>query len=186
MPLLLWSNQFITDIRAIDQDHRMLVDIVNTLFDDMQADEACTACARNLDALIRYTQEHFKREEKFMEAGGYPHLASHMRQHERLTQSIHRLRAAYRADPEALRAADVWVFLRRWLGDHIVKSDMDYVPYLKGDKAGAPRGERIDALKAVTVRVPADKVDLLFRCSAMLLDGGKAADQLAKLVAAGR
>lgn len=185
MPLLSWTNDLATGIRAIDADHRMLFDITNALHESVVEGGKAQSVGPHLAALARYIEEHFEREETFMERSGYPRLAEHMREHQELVQSIHGLQQLHQDNPTALRESQVWEFLTMWLNQHIRKSDMDYVPFVSG-RVRVERDPAVasaPAIRAVTVRVPAAQVDTIFRCAAVLSEGGSACDALTRLVA---
>ncbi|OGQ98992.1 MAG: hypothetical protein A2521_06140, partial [Deltaproteobacteria bacterium RIFOXYD12_FULL_57_12] len=176
MPLITWSDNLQMNIRVIDNDHRMLVDIINALSDSLQKGEEPTAISDHLKALSHYVEEHFAREEGFMEAAGYPQLREHMAQHQKLALTVYELIQINQEQPNQLRRPEVQAFLKTWLTDHILKNDMRYVPYLRGNMHGAPSG--LHGLKAVTVRVPTDKISLIFKCAMALTAGGKEAARL--------
>lgn len=182
MPLLNWTDEFKTNIRAIDNDHRLLVDIVNGLHEavsDGRVDE--TAAEQGLTALVLYVEDHFRREEAFMRASGYPRLAEHMRRHQELAFAVYEIQHMFRQDPQSLLRPEVWEFLGNWLSMHVRGCDLDYVPWLRGEKEGEPQppGER---WRAVTMRVPARALPTLFRAAALLGEGGEKAEELRRFL----
>lgn len=182
MALLTWSEDLLTGIRAIDNDHKMLVDIINGLYDCVHTGAAESKIDQTLDALVRYVEAHFEREEKFMYASHYPGTQAHVKEHQAISRQVYNLLQLYRADIDTLRQPPVWEFLSLWLFHHIRKSDMHYVPYLQGQKAGKAPDESTD-LRTVTVRVPGEQVDAILRCAAVLSSGGARADALLRTIA---
>lgn len=170
MPLITWSDKLQMNIRVIDNDHMMLIDIVNALSDGLlkQADQE--HIAEHLSALAHYVEDHFQREEGFLADAGYPHLDTHMKQHQKLAHTVYDLIDINRNDPQKLHKPEIQDFLKTWLTDHILKCDMHYAPYLRGNKNGSPVAK--DTLKAVTVRVPPDKVGFILKCAMALSSGG--------------
>jgi hemerythrin len=167
-----------TGIRAIDNDHRMLFDIVNALHDEIDNQAHAEKIDSALVALIRYVEEHFAREEKIMEACRYADLGQHMRLHQSLSQTVYSLLHLFRTEPEKIVWSEVQAFLNQWLKNHIMKCDSAYVPAVRNFTAG-PGHEAPPSLQAVTVRVPPDQIDLIFRCASALADGGDPARLLA-------
>jgi hemerythrin len=181
MPRISFTAQLATGIKAIDNDHRMLIDIVNALHDEIDSQAHASQVDSALAALIRYVEEHFAREEKIMEACRYTDLASHMKLHQNLAQTVYSLLRLFRTEPEKIVWAEVQAFLNQWLINHISKCDMAYVPAVRNFTANQT-AEAPPSLQAVTVRVPPDQVDLIFRCASALADGGDPARMLADTV----
>jgi len=183
VPPLVWTEELSTGIRAIDNDHRMLFDIANALHACAEQGGDPDEIGRHLEALIRYAEEHFAREETFMERSGYPGLDAHMREHQCLTAAVYRLQDMHAADPANVTAPQLWAFLSDWLVGHIRNGDMAYVPYLRGQSPGAAEPRR-RAMRAVTVRVPDDRVGAVLICADLLARGGAEAEDLLRLIGA--
>lgn len=183
MPRLVFTPDMATGIRAIDNDHRLLIDIANSLADDVDRNKGQEELGATLEALIRYVDEHFRREEKIMTDCAYENLGQHMREHQNLARSAYDIHLLYRTHPEQVPWADVVSFMNNWLRHHILETDMAYVPCVRnfdGTKkcGGGP------PVQPVTVHVAPSRVDLLFRCSNLLMEDGELAQRLDEAVAA--
>ncbi len=117
-------------IKEIDDDHRRLVSILN----DFEAAGLRGAGAVDegslrtiLVKLRRYTQEHFEREERLQEARHYQGYEENKEQHEwllyRLDELVERYHAGQLGEGRAA-TAELSVFLKSWLIDHIIKIDL--------------------------------------------------------------
>lgn len=131
MALINWQDSYSVGIPLIDHDHKLLVSITNRLHDAICAEQGRDVIARVLHILSEYTKTHFVREEKLMEKGNYPDLEAHKEEHIRLAEQVQEIVSHYRAgdahvDQEALD------FLKNWLTNHILGSDMHYLPYVQG------------------------------------------------------
>ncbi len=155
MEKLTWQQAYSTGIRVIDDDHKMLFSIVNNLVSEVNGES--TGDSRQieslLEALVEYVDSHFAREELFLEQFGYPKLDEHRDRHDALRHQIDAISNDYQAAPDSIDLEKVCDFLINWLSQHILKSDMDYVPYLNGEKEGKEPGLR-DTSQQVTVSVP--------------------------------
>lgn len=180
---LTFTPDMATGIRAIDNDHRMLIDIANSLADDVAKGGGVEHLGASLEALIRYVEEHFAREEKIITDCAYENLAQHMREHQNLARSVYEIHRLFRTDPDQVPWDQVVEFVSSWLKNHILQSDKAYVPCVRnfdGTKKCGPQ----PAIQAVTLHVAQSRLDLLFRCSNLLLEDGKAADLLERAVSA--
>ncbi|MEO5336986.1 MAG: bacteriohemerythrin [Magnetospirillum sp. WYHS-4] len=184
-----WSEAFSLGIRVLDNDHRQLFDIINSLHDAVhrQADQKMVGAI--LDALVSYAESHFEREEGYQERCGYPRRIEHGIEHKRFTGVVYGLKRQYERTPETVVGRDVLAFLKAWLEKHILVEDMAFVPYLRGEKGGSARSPAMLAAGAAQVAVnetvPADKAEMLRRCAEILREGGYPAFVLEELLRKG-
>lgn len=109
--------------RFIDADHRNIIDIVNKLHDAMQERKGDKVLNQVLFDLVVYTKGHFTREEQHMRSIDFSGLEAHKREHDMLLQQV----AEFRRDLQegkGTRTIQVAEFLRTWLMEHIMESDM--------------------------------------------------------------
>jgi hemerythrin len=124
-----WSDKYLTGIGAIDRDHRNLFNILEQLDD---AEAGAVDFADLFEQMVHYVDTHFAAEEDMMLSLGYPDLENHIIAHQELAATVHRMADLYRTDPGAVSHDEVLGFVTNWLCNHVLKVDMDYVPYLKG------------------------------------------------------
>ena len=165
MPLLEWSDKYSTNIRVIDTDHQNLFDAINALYDANEAGLGSERIGDVIKTLRKYVVVHFQHEEHVLEQAGYPEFDKHRATHRDFNHVINSLAEMYRLDPDSVDINKVINFLSDWLTEHILKSDMDYVPYVRGEKEGNPppetsvHGPQTDVHIAFTV--PANKAELI-------------------------
>ena len=144
MTAVRWSEGLSVGVPSLDADHKTLVGLLKRLEGTGTHEDPATVGAV-LETLMAYTHFHFCREEKVMEACGYPHLAAHRDEHEALTRDVRRLRGRYDGDPSAVTRTQLLSFLMTWLNHHILLTDMAYRPYAanrpEADAAAAECGE---------------------------------------------
>ncbi|TXI18541.1 MAG: bacteriohemerythrin [Roseateles sp.] len=110
----------------MDGDHRHLVGLVNQLHYAMAMGQGSDVLGTILASLIAYTQEHFKREEEYMQRIGYARRAEHKREHDTLIQEVLALEQQFRTG-RGLLTVRVSKFLKVWLLNHIAQSDRAFV-----------------------------------------------------------
>lgn len=135
MPIF-WRPQISIGHDDIDNDHRYLILLINTVELVLRFPEDGHNVELALDELRRYAGKHFEREERIQVACGYLHLDQHKLEHRRLLQEldalIERVRLSLTASAAGLDAIKeqspvITQFLRKWLLDHVMKSDMQLV-----------------------------------------------------------
>ncbi len=128
--LLTWDQSITTGLTTIDQQHRQLVDLINDLHKTMKLGSSATEAGKILDRLIRYTASHFATEEKMFQRYRYPEFASHKEHHDKLVEQVVAFQKEFTSG-NAVLSTELMNFLREWLVEHIKKTDMKYVPFLK-------------------------------------------------------
>lgn len=135
MPIF-WRPQFRIGHDDIDDDHRYLILLINTVELVLRFPEDARNVELALGELRRYAQRHFEREERIQIACGYLHLDQHKLEHRRLLVEldalIERVSLALGDSTKGLEAIMeqspvITQFLRKWLIDHVIKSDMQLV-----------------------------------------------------------
>jgi len=124
---MTWSRQLETGVPAMDNQHRKLVGLVNTLFENLRSGNTDEVLAASLNALVQYTATHFSSEEQYLAGQGFANLSEHKKIHNSLVEKV----MDFKGDYEQGRAAigiDLMIFLREWLVDHIMVEDMQYSP----------------------------------------------------------
>ncbi|HVN47704.1 MAG TPA: bacteriohemerythrin [Bacteroidota bacterium] len=129
MSLILWDNTFSVHIKEIDEQHKKLVNLINSLYDAMKAGKGKEVLHHILDELIDYTKNHFSKEEKMMGQYGYPTAALHKMEHDKFTKKVLTMQNDLEKG-NAVLSMDVLQFLKDWLLQHIQKTDKQYSPFL--------------------------------------------------------
>ena len=123
-----WSEEYEIGINVIDQQHRRIVDYINTLADmDDNVDQAVLADLIN--SLIDYTFSHFAFEESLMEEANYDFLEIHKNTHEAFTKKILKFQRQFNNGDDISKELGEMLFT--WLIDHILSDDQSYAPLLR-------------------------------------------------------
>ena len=119
-----WSNEFSVGILEIDEQHKVLIGILNELSEAIDAIRGTEVRTQIIDRLIEYTRIHFIVEESLMRILEYPKYEEHKHQHEQLLSQIGEFLA--KINNENMSTYELLFFLRSWLLNHILKSDKAY------------------------------------------------------------
>ncbi len=133
-----WTETMSVGVELFDSDHKALIGLINRLHDSLEGNSP-TPLDDIFDMLIAYTELHFAREEKGLEACGYPEAEIHRDQHAGFTDRITRARERYRGGSDPAQTRELLEYLKLWLNHHILIQDMAYKPYA----AGNPKVERV-------------------------------------------
>ncbi len=136
MALIEWQDSYNTNIPIIDHDHRALVDLINNLHDIIESAQGRGMRARALQELDDYVALHFRREELLMDNYGYVGLDDQKIAHRKFEARIKDVRDRFAAGDDGAVDGALLAFLKDWLMNHILKSDMEYKSFFEGVIAG--------------------------------------------------
>ena len=130
MPLFIWKPSYDLGIPEIDHDHRLLVGMINELYEAMKQGQGYELMNELLNRLIDYVGKHFETEEGFMRAGNYPGILEHEKEHQQFRANILGMDMRRRAG-NAPPSIELLTYLRDWLGNHVTTTDKELGRYLK-------------------------------------------------------
>jgi len=125
-----WTPQLSVGVKEIDEDHKILINLLNEAIDFTDNKENSAGAAKILEALIYYTQKHFLREEAVLEVCGYANLEQHKISHHHIVQEVKD--KAEKLDKGTLIQDELVTFLLEWLVNHIADTDADYASICEG------------------------------------------------------
>ncbi len=129
MALLNWKPDYLLGNVPIDSDHRHLFDLINSFHYAFIQNRERKEILRLLNSLVKYSEEHFQREEKMMADHGYPGLERHRDIHAGLFETIFVLQA--RLEEASIKMEkETIAFLGTWLTDHIAEEDRAFGRFL--------------------------------------------------------
>lgn len=133
MPYYRWTEAMSVGIPLLDDDHKALIRLINRLRTDFAAGAGFVVLEDVFDRLVAYIEFHFTREEKVMEAVGYPGVTVHRDEHKDFAKTIYELRDRYGRDGDQTITEELIDDLKSWLNHHILVQDMAYKPYVQND-----------------------------------------------------
>ena len=130
MALITWTAaQYGTDVAFADDEHKILFDKLNKLYDLATGGAARSAIGAQLDDLIAYVVGHFAHEEKEMIAKNYGGYERHKAEHVALIGICGDLQTKFHAG-QAEVTEDVGQLVKGWLDSHIPTFDKAYADAL--------------------------------------------------------
>ncbi len=129
MTTLTWSHACSVGVRAMDDQHGILMDTLNELRTAVVSGQGREQLSELLDRLIEFTRMHYCGEERLLEENGFPGLAQHRAAHQRLLAQM--LEAAHRLQyGEGVEMGSLLELLRDGYVEHTEGSDQEYGPWL--------------------------------------------------------
>src|SRR5680860_681196 len=136
-----WNRNFETGIEKIDEQHKVLVEILNRLAWHFASSNSELECGHILDELLSYAAYHFKAEEEIWKTalGEQEMVQNHHDGHQLFFVQIQMYRSSN--EPEEKVMGDLFNYLARWLAFHILESDRRMALTIKAVERGVPISE---------------------------------------------
>ena len=132
MPLMQWDETMSVGVAELDSQHQTLVDLINEAYEALRKHDE-HLLAGLLDQMREYAVMHFHFEEKRMEKAGYPDLEEHRTLHDAFNDKVDSFQQQLYAKTNL---SQIFVFLSRWLTNHIMTEDKKYSTYLPHEEPG--------------------------------------------------
>lgn len=129
MALINWQPDFSVNVAEIDEQHQLLVNMINDLYDAMRARKEKEVLGKLLSRLSVYAAMHFAKEEHYFDLFDYPEAEAHKNEHFEIEQKIMQLESDFNNGAENI-SMEIMKFLSNWLIGHIKASDRKYGPFL--------------------------------------------------------
>ena len=130
MPRFIWTEEMSVGDALMDDQHKQIVDLLNTLNDHMTPKDIYHA----ITSMFHYAETHFRDEEKLLQDVGCPLLNKQQSEHQAFLSKASAFARQNTAD--FTLHIGLATFLTRWLVNHILTEDMKFKPYLQ--KRGLP------------------------------------------------
>jgi hemerythrin-like metal-binding protein len=130
MALIYWMPEYNTGIEVIDQQHHILVDLINELYQAQENGAGNKELLKILGKVGMYATSHFAREENLFEVHNYPEAEEHIQEHNYFEDMLFQFEDECKAGRQDLTENAI-SFLSDWLVNHLNGTDKEYVPYLK-------------------------------------------------------
>lgn len=131
MPIVEWNESFLVGVEPFDEHHKQLVELLNRSYTELVYDAPLESCGELLDELSDYVSYHFVAEELWMMENSYPRYEEHIAEHNNYIKQLQEFQKDYKQG-RTETSLEVFTFLRRWLVEHILKSDAEYGRFISG------------------------------------------------------
>jgi len=131
-----WSEELSVGLQEIDEQHKILIGLINRLFSQAILHTADKATLSGiLEELIQYTIIHFSVEESLFRIFDYPDAENHQVHHNQLKQEVLNFKKKFEGGTPIV--IELMHFLKKWISNHIMMDDKKYTPFFleKGFKA---------------------------------------------------
>lgn len=128
MEKIVWDDSYSVGVHKLDEQHKMLIKMINKLIDMKDITVDSEELSEILTEMTKYANYHFQTEEDLMVKYGFDEYDSHKKQHEAFIKKT----VGFCLDTMNYKRTvpvELLSFLKNWLLNHILKSDMKYKPF---------------------------------------------------------
>lgn len=129
-------TKYALSIPDMDNQHRVLIQIMNRLASQDSAGAPKADLSRLLAQLVTATVQHFADEELYMASKAYPKLEIHKKIHADLVAQLRGHVDAFNAGSSLRLNRELLDFLKLWLAAHIRGIDMQYAEHVRSAPPG--------------------------------------------------
>jgi len=122
MDLLQWKPEYSVGIAAVDDEHREMIHLINSVYAELDESADRDAIERCLEDIHSTIALHFALEERIMRERGFAEYEEHKEDHEELLDEIRDLMDAF-ADDRTGGAKRLEQRLSDWFGRHFATFD---------------------------------------------------------------
>lgn len=123
-----WNDKFSMHIEEIDNQHKLLVKMINEIHEGIQQNCGDDTIGNILKAMLEYSETHFDTEERLMAQYGFPGYEEHKKEHDIFRKEAVDLYERFKAK-RAVVTMEMAVFLRSWFETHFLGTDVLYVDF---------------------------------------------------------
>lgn len=125
--LIEWKDDFVTEIKIIDDQHRGVISAINTLFFFKKEGQPIDVLRPALLTLDQFTRNHFMTEENILLHAQYPEFKEHVKLHRIMLQKMEELAT----EEECCENAEhLFSYLKDWWIDHITVHDKKFASHI--------------------------------------------------------
>ncbi len=135
MSTLEWIEDYNVGIPAIDNEHRLLVSLINDINRtiDTHKEFQTQIIGDSLKTLEQCVRNHFASEERFLLFNNYPEYDTHKTEHTLLLEQLEHFEKKFLAEKPDF-TENMLLYLKDWLVRHIILHDCKFSSYFRDEE----------------------------------------------------
>jgi hemerythrin len=132
-PAILWSNSYSVGVQEIDEQHKLLIEILNELIAfvyNSPGNENLDIRA-TIDKIVKYKTVHFETEEKYFKQFNFEGADEHIQKHREFNEKVSELLQEFQKNGKKSELSELVDFMENWFTDHLLHMDQKYIKCFK-------------------------------------------------------
>lgn len=129
MAFIDWDDSLSVKIDSIDNEHKKLIGMINEFYDNVKEESSTELVVKIVRRMREYTQTHFRSEESYMRIYNDPGYLKHKEEHDSFVDKVKDVEERC-ANGKLVASFEITNFLKKWIRDHIQKTDKQYTQLL--------------------------------------------------------
>ena len=125
MALLVWSDILSVKNEVIDNQHKILINIINKFYDNILNPKGIDITTDVLNELYEYSIYHFSCEEQIFRENNFYDLQNHLQDHARFVMTIIDFKTKLLISNKNLKD-EIIDFVNDWLYRHVLEEDKKF------------------------------------------------------------
>jgi hemerythrin len=125
---LQWQTAYMVGVKEVDQQHKQLFEMINSLQDAYESNQQKADIQKILEKMGDYLSTHFTCEEQYLK--DHPRFEEHRKEHWKFVNQTMKFTHEYDSN-DAVFEYSVIDFLKRWLLNHVLNTDIVFFRDLK-------------------------------------------------------
>ena len=130
MTYLQWNDTYSVGFKLIDDQHKILLSLINDLYVAQSFGTLQTAIIGVLEKLAAYTVYHFNSEKELFAQYNYPKTSEHLAEHDYFVDQVKAFQKVLITDGTKLSLKTI-DFLKDWTITHILGWDKEFGEFVK-------------------------------------------------------
>ncbi len=128
MKKIAWSEEFSVGVAELDEQHRKIIELINTLTDATGGEGGVDSIAHVINEMHSYIIDHFSTEERLLKRKKYPELDAQKASHDAFIKKFSYICLEVARDRDSA-TQNLTEYLSHWWSSHILEDDMQYKRY---------------------------------------------------------
>lgn len=139
MGSLKWCDDYSVNIRSIDNEHKLLMELMNEFDAALNTQEQVRAqlVSSAMERLSNQIRAHFNSEERFLLLNKYPDCVRHQSEHNNLLKKLEGFSIKISSE-QLVFTEQMSLFLKDWFLRHIIIDDRKFGNFFHNKELAAP------------------------------------------------
>jgi diguanylate cyclase (GGDEF)-like protein/hemerythrin-like metal-binding protein len=155
--MIEWNEGLNLGVKILDDDHKELLHIIGKLSKAIDNNEKKETLEKIFLELQKSTQNHFHREEIYLQNCNCTKLDDHVEKHHTFYNQLSELKKKALSSQDYISSQDITVYLTEWLLNHVIEEDIPAITLFKQCGLTKEENKEDDSILAKLIKTTTDR-----------------------------